>query len=144
MVNVVGYTTGVFDMFHIGHLKILKKARLQCDYLIVGVSSDELVRQYKGKTPIIPLEDRLEIVQSIRYVDEAVIQSHRDKYKQYLEVGYDILFVGDDWKGHPVWVELEAQLSKTGARVEYFPYTRRVSSTKLESLLQSIVDARVD
>ena len=137
----IGYTTGVFDMFHVGHLNILKKAKQSCDYLIVGVSSDELVESYKNKTPIIPFEHRKEIVESIKYVDEVVIQSHRDKMKSFHEIGFDIMFVGSDWKGSDIFNALENQLEKHGSKVEYFPYTQDVSSTQFMQILQDIYDS---
>ena len=138
--KIIGYTTGVFDMFHIGHLRLLKKAKLNCDYLIVGVSSDELVSEYKNKLPIIPLKHRMEIVQSLKCVDEVVIQTDRDKIKAFNEFGFNVIFVGSDWKGDPLWVELEDELAKNGARIEYFQYTDNVSSTKFTEILQSIQD----
>lgn len=136
--KVVGYTTGVFDMFHIGHLRLLKKAKRHCDYLIVGVSSDELVHQYKNKYPIIPFEHRLEIISSLGIVDEVIVQSHRDKYKQFLDIQYNLLFVGDDWKGSDLFSELEGKLKPHGARIIYFSYTKEVSSTKFTEILQDI------
>ena len=134
----VGYTTGVFDMFHIGHLHILKKARNHCNYLIVGVSCDELVQRYKGRTPVIPLSDRMEIIMSLNCVDEVVIQRHRDKKRQFDDIGYDVLFVGDDWQGSDIFNELEVYLSKHGAEVTYFPYTQKVSSTQFRHVLEDI------
>lgn len=139
--KIIGYTTGVYDMFHIGHLRLLKKAKLHCDYLIVGVSTDELVSEYKNKLPIIPLNHRLEIVQALNCVDEVVLQTDRDKMKAFHETGFDVMFVGSDWKGDPMWIELEHELAKHGARVEYFQYTDSVSSTKFTSILQSIQDS---
>lgn len=139
--KIVGYTTGVFDMFHIGHLHLLKKARNRCDYLIVGVSTDELVESYKKKTPIIPFEHRLEIVSSLKFVDEVVAVTHRDKKQSYLDVGYDVLFVGDDWRGSDIFEDLEKFLEPYHARVEYFPYTQDVSSTKFREILQDIYDS---
>ena len=139
--KLIGYTTGVYDMFHIGHLRLLKKAKLNCDYLIVGVSSDELVLDYKKKNPIIPLKHRLEIVQSLSCVDEVVIQTDRDKLAAYHEIGFNVMFVGDDWKNDPMWVELEQELAKCDARIEYFKYTANVSSTRFTSILQSIQDS---
>ena len=103
----VGYTTGVFDMFHVGHLNILRKAKEQCDYLIVGVSTDELVREYKNKTPIIPFEERSEIVRSIDCVDKVIPQVNRDKYEAWKELKFDVMFVGDDWKGKPLFMKVE-------------------------------------
>lgn len=137
----IGYTTGVFDLFHIGHLRLLKRAKMHCDYLIVGVSSDELVHSYKNKLPIIPFAHRLEIVNSISYVDEVIVQTHRDKKKQFDEICYDILFVGDDWKDDPLWIDLEEYLKKANAKITYFPYTKTVSTTKYTEILQNIYDA---
>ena len=136
--KIIGYTTGVFDMFHVGHLRLLKKAKFNCDYLIVGVSTDQLVESYKNKTPIIPFEHRMEIVSSLKYVDEVLPVTHRDKKKAFFEVGYDILFVGDDWKGTDIFNDLEKFLSKYGSSIHYFPYTKDISSTSLRSTLQEI------
>ena len=131
----IGYTTGVFDMFHVGHLNILRQAKENCDYLIVGVSSDELVESYKNKTPIIPFEHRKEIVESIKYVDEVVIQSHRDKMKSFHEIGFDIMFVGSDWKGSELFNVLEKELKKYNAIIHFFQYTDGISSTRLKKIL---------
>lgn len=144
MKKTVGYTTGVFDMFHIGHLHLLKKAKRHCDYLIVGVSTDELVKSYKNKAPIIPLENRLEIMNSLDMVDEVVVVSNRDKIKQFHEIRYDLLFVGDDWKGASLFLEIEAELNKYGSEVIYFEYTKEVSSTKFTSILQDIYDTELE
>lgn len=138
--KIIGYTTGVFDMFHIGHLHVLKKAKNHCDYLIVGVSSDELVKSYKNKTPIIPFEHRMEIISSLKFVDEVVVVTHRDKFQSFLDVGYDTLFVGDDWKGSEIFNELERKLKEHDANIKYFPYTKKVSSTKFREILQDICD----
>jgi len=127
----VGYTTGVFDMFHIGHLNILKRAKEQCEHLIVGVSTDELVESYKNKTPIIPFQERMQIVQAIRYVDEVVPQTSRNKMEAYEKIKFDVMFVGDDWKGKPLFVEVERALKEKGTDVVYFPYTKHISSTIL-------------
>ena len=142
--KLVGYTTGVFDMFHIGHLRLLERASQNCDYLIVGVSSDELVENYKKKSPIIPLEHRIEIVSALGVVDKVVVQSHRDKIAQYHEIKYDRLFVGDDWKGNTLFVELEAELSIFGAEIKYFEYTKEVSSSKFTMLLQEIYNEEIN
>ena len=131
----VGYTTGVFDMFHVGHLNILRKAKEQCDYLIVGVSTDELVREYKNKTPIIPFEERSEIVRSIDCVDKVIPQVNRDKYEAWKELKFDVLFVGDDWKGKPLFMKVEDDFRKVGVEVVYFPYTKDTSSTILREKL---------
>lgn len=127
----IGYTTGVFDLFHVGHLNILKKAKEQCDYLIVGVSTDELVEEYKNKVPVIPFEERIEIVKSIKYVDEVVPQINRDKYLAWEEIKFDVMFVGDDWKGNKLFEELEIKLKFEGIDIVYFPYTKGTSSTIL-------------
>lgn len=131
----VGYTTGVFDMFHIGHLNILRRAKEQCDYLIVGVSTDELVKEYKNKTPIIPFEERAEIVQSIDCVDRVIAQENRDKYEAWRELKFDVMFVGDDWKGKPLFMKVEEEFKKVGVDVVYFPYTKDTSSTILREKL---------
>ena len=138
MNKVIGYTTGVYDMFHVGHLNLLRNARQKCDRLIVGVSTDELVLEYKSKKPVIPFRDREDIVKSIRFVDEVRPQVSRDKYQQFLDIHYDVLFVGDDWKDSEIFSALEKKLDKHGAKVVYLPYTRSVSSTKLGSVLQNI------
>ncbi len=139
--KIVGYTTGVFDMFHIGHLEIFRKAKEHCDYLIVGVSTDALVESYKNKKPIIPFQDRSEIVRSIKFVDQVVTQSHRDKFRQFEEIKYDILFVGDDWKGSEIFNKLEIALKQNDAEIIYFEYTKDVSSTKFRSILKDIYDS---
>ena len=131
----VGYTTGVFDMFHIGHLNILRRAKEQCDYLIVGVSTDELVMEYKNKTPIIPFEERAEIVRSIDCVDRVIAQENRDKYAAWRELKFDVMFVGDDWKGKPLFMKVEEEFKKVGVDVVYFPYTKDTSSTILREKL---------
>lgn len=131
----IGYTTGVFDMFHVGHLNILKRAKECCDYLIVGVSTDELVQEYKHKTPIIPFEDRCEILRAISYVDEVVPQVNRNKLEAYEKYHFDIMFVGSDWKGKPLFEEVEKELKKRGTSVMYFDYTDRVSSSILRNIL---------
>lgn len=127
----IGYTTGVYDMFHIGHLNILKKAKENCDFLIVGVSTDELVENYKGKTPIIPFEQRIEIIKSIKYVDKAIPQTTMDKYKVWEQEKFDVLFHGDDWKNSETYNEIENKLKNVGVEFIYFPYTRDISSTQL-------------
>tara|TARA_B110000908_G_C10263653_1_gene461464 strand:+ start:2325 stop:2750 length:426 start_codon:yes stop_codon:yes gene_type:complete len=137
MKKKIGYTTGVFDMFHIGHLNILRQAKENCDYLIVGVSSDELVESYKNKMPVIPFDDRKEIVESIKYVDRVVVQSHRDKMKSFHEIGFDIMFVGSDWKGSDLFNYIEKELSKHNAEVHFFKYTEGISSTRLRGILKA-------
>ncbi len=131
----VGYTTGVFDLFHVGHLNVLKRAKEVCEHLIVGVSTDELVSEYKNKTPIIAYDERVEIVKAIRYVDEVVPQKTRDKMAAYFEYKFDVMFVGDDWKGNELFEKVEKQLNENGAEVVYFPYTKSTSSTLLTQTL---------
>ena len=137
MKKKIGYTTGVFDMFHIGHLNILQQAKQHCDYLIVGVSTDELVKNYKNKKPIIPFEDRKKILESIKYVDEVIVQSHRDKMKSFSEIGFDIMFVGSDWKGSNLFTSIEKELEKHNAKVHYFNYSEGISSSRLRRILAS-------
>ncbi|MBC1230802.1 adenylyltransferase/cytidyltransferase family protein [Listeria booriae] len=133
----IGYTTGVYDMFHIGHLNLLKRAKAQCDYLIVGVTVDELV-SYKKKQAIIPFEERIEIVKHISYVDEVVPQVNMNKMEAWQRLGFDAIFVGDDWKGSDTWNQFEADFSKVGVTIEYLPYTKGTSSTQLRQTLQTI------
>ena len=137
MKKKIGYTTGVFDMFHIGHLNILQQAKQHCDYLIVGVSTDELVENYKNKTPIIPFENRKKILESIKYVDEVIVQSHRDKIKYFHEIGFDVMFVGSDWKGSDLFISIEKELEKHNAKVHYFNYSEGISSSRLRRILDS-------
>lgn len=139
--EVVGYTTGVFDLFHIGHLRLLQRARNKCDRLIVGVSTDELVETYKDKRPVIPFEERIEIVSALRCVDEVVPQKHRDKIASYHEIKFDVMFVGSDWKGSELFNKVETELAGFGVKVVYFEYTTHVSSTSLQSTLQTIYDS---
>jgi glycerol-3-phosphate cytidylyltransferase len=142
--SIIGYTTGVFDMFHIGHLHLLKKAKNNCDYLIVGVSTDNLVKSYKNKTPVIPFDHRVEIISSLKFVDEVVTVSHRNKKKTFIEVCYDVLFVGDDWKNSPIFKELEEYLNEMDAKIIYFPYTKNVSSSKFSELLTEISSTGIE
>lgn len=125
----VGYTTGVFDLFHVGHLNILKKAKEHCDYLIVGVSTDELVMEYKHRKPVIPYTERAEIVAGIKYVDKVVPQITREKFVAWEHLLFDAMFVGDDWKGSALFNELEVEFKQVGVEVVYFPYTKGVSSS---------------
>ncbi len=135
----IGYTTGVFDLFHVGHLEILRKAKENCDYLIVGVSTDELVQEYKNKRPIITFDQRIEIIKSIKYVDEVVVQKDRDKLSALHKIGFNIMFVGDDWKGSRIFLELESKFQKHGVEIFYFPYTKNISSTSLRSTLKKLI-----
>ena len=127
----VGYTTGVFDMFHIGHLNILKNAKEQCDFLIVGVSTDELVSREKNKTPVIPFSERVKIVEAIKYVDKVVSQPDKDKFAAWERYKFDKMFVGSDWKGTPQWNHFEEQFAPIGVEIVYLPHTDGISSTIL-------------
>lgn len=138
----VGYTTGVFDMFHIGHLNILRKAKEQCEYLIVGVTTDELV-SYKNKKSIIPHNERMAIVEGIKYVDKVVPQKNMDKMEAWEKYNFDVMFVGSDWKGSEKWNEFEREFSKVGVEIVYFPYTKGTSSTQLREVLNKIINNEV-
>ena len=126
---IIGYTTGVFDMFHIGHLNILRRAKEKCDYLIVGVSTDEMVQSYKHKVPIIPFEQRCAIVKAIRYVDEVVPQMSMDKLAFLKERHFDVMFLGDEWKGTELYNRYEEEFPKYGACIEYLSHTEGISSS---------------
>ena len=132
---IIGYTTGVYDMFHIGHLNILRRAKEQCDYLVVGVTTDELCYKRKQKYPIIPEKDRVEIVSAIKYVDKVVLQSDMDKVKAVEEVGANVVFVGSDWKGTDAWNNYEKEFARIGCRVVYLDHTDGISSTILRDRL---------
>ncbi|MFI3300625.1 MAG: adenylyltransferase/cytidyltransferase family protein [Candidatus Gastranaerophilales bacterium] len=133
----IGYTSGVYDLFHIGHLNLLKNAKGLCDKLIVGVTIDKLV-EYKNKRSVIPFEERIEIVRSIKCVDAAIPQEELDKFKMWEKLHFDILFVGDDWFSHPSWQEMEEKFKKVGVRVVYFPYTKTTSSTLINKTLVNL------
>ena len=133
---IIGYTTGVYDLFHVGHLNLFKNAKGMCDKLVVGVTVDELV-QYKGKNSMSPYEDRIEIVRSCKYVDAAVPQYDMDKLTACKKLGVNILFVGDDWYGTEKWRKYEEEFTKEGIRIVYFPYTKSISSTKITETLKN-------
>ena len=135
---IIGYTTGVYDMFHIGHLNILRRAKEQCDYLIVGVSTDELVQRDKNKTPIIPFAERCEIVSSIKYVDKVVPQFSKDKKSAWEKYHFDKMFVGSDWKGTIVWNEFEKQFESLGVQIVYLDHTDGISSTILRKKILNV------
>src|SRR5690606_8120164 len=140
---VLGYTSGVFDLFHYGHLTILRNAKSLCDKLIVGVSTDELV-SYKHKQPVIPFEERIEIVKSIKYVDAAIAQENMDKFKMWEKLKFDVMFVGDDWFKSEKWSELDRQFKSVGVRIIYFPYTKGTSSTLIDDTLLKLRDQEVN
>lgn len=128
---IIGYTTGVFDMFHIGHLNILERAKEQCDYLIVGVSTDELVMHDKNKTPIIPFEDRCRIVEAIKFVDKVVPQYDKNKFGAWEKYQFHKMFVGSDWKGTDAWNRFEEQFKPYGVEIVYLNHTDGISSSIL-------------
>lgn len=138
--RIIGYTTGVYDMFHIGHLNVIRRAKEQCDYLIVGVSTDELVQTDKGKTPVIPYHERAAIVSALKYVDQVVPQINKNKFEAWEKYHFDKMFVGDDWKGTPQWNKYEEQFAPVGVEIIYLPYTDGISSTKLTGVIKDILD----
>jgi glycerol-3-phosphate cytidylyltransferase len=131
----VGYVPGVFDMFHVGHLNVLRNARLACDKLIAGVVSDERAAAAKGKTPVVPLPERLEIVRSIRYVDDAVVEDVAEKLEMWRRLRFDVIVKGDDWRGTPKGDKLEKDFASVGVEVVYLPYTVHTSSTMLRQVI---------
>ncbi|MGW0393608.1 adenylyltransferase/cytidyltransferase family protein [Streptomyces sp. NPDC003042] len=131
----VGYAPGAYDLFHIGHLNILRHARSQCDYLVAGVVSDEMAELAKGRRPMIPLVERLEIVRSVKYVDAAFVETVPDKVETWKQVRFDVIFKGDDWRGTPKGKRLEQDFAEHGVDVVYFPYTVHTSSTQLRRAL---------
>lgn len=132
---ITGYTTGVFDLFHIGHLNILRSAKSLCDKLIVGITTDELLLDYKKKKPVIPFFERCEVVRSIRYVDAVVSQPTMDKFEAWEKLKFDVMFVGDDWFKTEKWKGIEEKLAGVGVKIIYFPYTQGTSSTLINHIL---------
>ena len=126
---LIGYTTGVFDMFHQGHLNILRNAKALCDRLVVGVSTDELVLSYKGKLPIMPFAERMDIIRAIKYCDAVVPQTSMDKYEAWQKLKFDVMFVGDDWYQSDKWNKLCEQFSRVDVKIIFLPHTEGVSST---------------
>lgn len=133
----IGYTSGVYDLFHIGHLNLLRNAKGMCDKLVVGVTTDELV-SYKNKKAVIPFHERMEIVRSSRYVDSVVPQENMDKFEMWKKLKFDVMFVGDDWYASDKWEELEKQFKEVGVRIVFFPYTKGTSSTLLNETLKKL------
>jgi len=132
----IGYTCGVFDLFHIGHLNLIRNASALCDRLIVGVSTDALRSESKGEYPIIPFDDRIEIIRNIKGVDLAIPQETLDKMVAWKKLKFNVLFVGDDWFNTEDWVKYDLILTKLGVNIIYFPYTKKVSSTLINEILQ--------
>lgn len=131
MDKIIGYTTGVYDMFHIGHLNLIEHAKEQCDYLIVGVSTDELVLHDKHKCPVIPYEERAAIIAALKYVDKVVPQPDKNKFAAWERYHFHKMFVGTDWKGTPQWKEYENEFAPVGVEIIYLPHTDGISSTIL-------------
>lgn len=134
---IIGYTTGVFDLLHVGHINLLQRAKSMCDKLIVGVTVDELVA-YKNKRAVIPFEERMNIVMSMRYVDMVVPQDNMDKLEAWQRYKFDLMFVGDDWYKTDKWDSIERSLESKGVRVMYFPYTKGISSTLINEVLLNL------
>ena len=132
---IIGYTAGVYDLFHIGHLNILKNSKSLCDKLIVGVSTDALVKEYKNKIPIIPQDERMEIIRSVKYVDSVMFQDTMDKYSIWEKVKFDLMIVGDDWYKTEKWNNYEKLFKQVEVRIVYFPHTKGTSSTLINSIL---------
>ena len=141
--GVVGYVPGVWDMFHVGHLNILTRARAHCDHLIAGAVTDEVVASAKGHPPVVPLAERMEILAAMRMVDEVAVDTSSDKTVVWRDVGFDVIVKGDDWKGTPKGDRLERDMGACGVRVVYFPYTPHTSSSMLRALIADRTGARV-
>jgi glycerol-3-phosphate cytidylyltransferase len=138
----IGYAAGAFDLFHVGHLNILRHAKAECDYLIAGVVSDEMLELTKGITPFIPLAERLDIVSHVDFVDEARAEVVPDKMDTWREVGFNVFFKGDDWRGTEKGLKLEREFAEVGVEVVYFPYTMHTSSRQLRRALDAFNEER--
>jgi len=136
--RIVGYAPGAYDLFHVGHLNILRHAKQHCDHLIAGVVADEVLEVTKGRRPVVPLQERLEIVSHIRYVDQVHAETLLDKLDTWRELPFDVFFKGDDWRGTPQGVDLERRFGEVGVSVVYFPYTMHTSSTALRRALLAL------
>ncbi|WP_255491769.1 adenylyltransferase/cytidyltransferase family protein [Actinotalea sp. JY-7876] len=142
--RVVGYAPGAWDLFHVGHLNVLRHARAQCDYLVAGVVSDEMLELAKGRAPIIPTHERAEIVRHLDVVDEVFVETQPDKLETWRRRPFDVFFKGDDWRGTPQGAELERRFAEVGVQVVYFPYTVHTSSTLLRRALSVLTQVPVD
>lgn len=131
----IGYAQGAFDMFHVGHLNLIKNAKDRCDYLIVGINTDQLISSYKNKEAIIPLEERLQIVEAIKHVDQVIQADTLDKVEIWEQHHFDAVFIGSDWKGNQRWKDTEVELSEYGVDVVYLPYTKGTTSSLLREKL---------
>lgn len=132
----IGYTSGVYDLFHIGHLNIIMQAKKRCEYLIVAVSTDELVQKYKNRTPVIPFKERAQIVAALKYVDRVVPQESRDKIEAFHKYHFDVMFVGDDWKGSEIFEQADLYFRRHGAKVVYLKHTDGISTTMLREQMK--------
>lgn len=130
---IIGYTSGVFDLFHIGHLNILKRAKQHCDYLIVGVSTDDLVETYKHHRPVVEYSQRLAIVEACRYVDKVVPQISMDKMESWKSLKFDVMFHGDEWRGTELYNRYEEEFAKVGVKIHYLSHTQGISTTELRN-----------
>lgn len=137
MTETIGYTTGVYDMFHIGHLNVLRRASQLCDRLVVGVTTDELSLSRKGKSPVVAYSERVEIIENLRFVDQVVAQDSMDKMQAWRDVRFDRMFVGDDWQGTDAWNRIEREFRLVGVQIVYLPYTTHTSSTLLRGKVLS-------
>ncbi len=139
MINIkkykIGYTQGTFDLFHIGHFNLLKNAKSQCEKLIVGINSDQLVAEYKNKITCMKEQERAQIMEAIKYVDEVIIVNTLDKVDAYKKIKFDAIFIGDDWKGNERWAQTEKDLKKYNVDVVYLPHTDGISTTMLKKEL---------
>ena len=134
---IIGYTTGVFDLFHVGHLNILKRASSVCDKLIVGVTTDEFVKKYKNKKTVVSFKHRIEIVKSIKYVDAVVPQDDHNKINAWKKYKFDLMIVGDDWYDTPKWKNFEKEFNKYNVRILYFPRTENISTTEITQSIKN-------
>lgn len=134
----IGYAAGAFDLFHVGHLNLLRNARQHCDLLVAGVVNDEILRTVKGIEPVIPTDERAEIVRNVRFVDRVHIETTPSKLDAWREVQFTHFFKGDDWRGTPKGLLLEEQFGEVGVRIEYLPYTMHTSSTALRRALAAL------
>ena len=132
---VIGYTQGTYDMFHIGHLNLIKNAKKHCDYLIVGVNSDDLVLSYKNKKTIVPIEERVAIISELKSVDKVIVTDTLDKIAIAKEMNVNKIFIGDDWKGNPRWEKTKEDMAQIGIEVVFLPHTEGTSSTMLREKL---------
>ena len=134
----VGYTQGTYDLFHIGHLNLLNHAKEQCDYLIVGINTDRLVKEYKNKDVIIPDYERAKIVEAIKAVDEVVLTDTLDKNEIAKRIKFDAIFIGDDWKNNERWIKTKEDMNKLGIDVVFLPHTDGISSTDIRAKIRKI------